>query len=387
MTRYQVQVPGEVRVGGGVRAELGEVLRAAGVRHPLIVADPVMVANGVVHELQSVLANTGQASAVFSDVRPDPTDVEVNHGVSVYRASAHDALVSVGGGSTIDTAKAIGVLIGNSGAIRDYKVPAVPPRIGPMHVAMPTTAGTGAEVTRFAVITDTEFGEKMLIAGAALLPHAALVDYELSRSMPQRVTADTGLDALTHAIEAYVSRRANAFSNALALEAMGTLWRMLPRVYADAQDREAREQMMSAATMAGMAFSNASVALVHGMSRPLGLAFHVAHGLSNAMLLPAVTRFSLPGAEEKYARCAVAMGIAPQHLSPRDAAHKLVSALEGCNGTMCVPTLAAHGVRREEYIAAISRMAQQALASGSPENNPRVPSQSEIEDIYRSLWA
>src|SRR4029077_15383849 len=173
--------------------------------------------------------------------------------------------------------------------------------------------GTGSEVTRFTVITDSARDEKMLIAGSTLLPSAAVLDYELTMSMPQRLTADTGTDSLTHAIEAYVSRKANRFSDTFALAAMKTIWAELPTAFREPDNRRAREAMMLAATLGGIAFSNASVALVHGMSRPIGAHFHVPHGLSNAMLLPLVTAFSAPAAEPRYAACARTMGVAPEH--------------------------------------------------------------------------
>ncbi len=169
-------------------------------------------------------------------------------------------------------------------------------------IAIPTTAGTGSECTRFTVITDTERDEKMLIAGLGALPLAAIVDYELTYSVPPRTTADTGVDSLTHALEAFVSRRANPFSDALAVSAMALIGQHIRTAYAEPRNAAAREGMMLGATQAGLAFSNASVALVHGMSRPIGAHFHVPHGLSNAMLLPAITRFSVGAAEAALCR-------------------------------------------------------------------------------------
>ena len=228
------------------------------------------------------------------------------------REGDYDSLVAIGGGSSIDTAKGMSVLYANGGRMRDYKVPNEIPQAGPPVVAIPTTAGTGSEVTRFTVITDTETDEKMLIAGLACCPAAAIVDYELTLTMPLRLTADTGIDSLTHAIEAYVSRRANPFADGLAKNAMGLIARNIRTACAEPDNRAAREAMMLGATTAGMAFSNASVALVHGMSRPIGAFFHVPHGLSNAMLLPEVTAFSAPAALDRYADCARAMGVADE---------------------------------------------------------------------------
>ena len=296
------------------------------------------------------------------------------------------ALVSLGGGSPIDTAKAIGMLAANGGRARDYKVPNDIPKKSPPHLAIPTTAGTGSEVSRFTVITDSETDEKMLIAGASLVPNAAIVDFELTMSMPARLTADTGTDSLTHAIEAHVSRKANVFADTFAFMAMKIIWAELPVAFREPGNRHARESMMLAATQAGMAFSNSSVALVHGMSRPIGAHFHVPHGLSNAMLLPAVTAFSVKAAESRYAECARMIGIADRSHSDAQAGSKLVNALFERNQELRVPSPKEYGIAEERYFSLIPTMAKQALASGSPQNNPRIPTAGEIESIYRQIW-
>jgi alcohol dehydrogenase class IV len=279
------------------------------------------------------------------------------------------------------------MLAANGGHPRDYKVPHPIPKSGPPHIAIPTTAGTGSEITRFTVITDSANDEKMLIANGSLIPSAAIVDYELTLTMPRRLTADTGTDSLTHAIEAYVSRKANPFTDNIALIAMKTIWAELPKAFHEPGNRSAREAMMLAATLAGIAFSNASVALVHGMSRPIGAIFHVPHGLSNAMLLPAITAFSIPAHQERYSDCARAMGIAAAGESNDMACGKLIEALYRRNEELEVPSPKKFGIDEQRYLEVIPRMAAQALASGSPQNNPRVPSAQEIEQLYREVWA
>jgi alcohol dehydrogenase class IV len=226
----------------------------------------------------------------------------------------------------------------------------------------------------------------MLCIGLAYLPLAALVDFELSLTKPMRLTADTGVDSLTHAIEAYVSRRANAFADSFALSAMSAIWANLPTACFDPQNRTAREAMMLAATQAGIAFSNSSVALVHGMSRPIGAKFHVPHGMSNAMLLPAVTEFSIPAAVERYAECARVMGMAPADAADDEAVGELIRNLHGLNRKLKVPTPAEFGIDHQAWEESLPSMVQQALASGSPANNPRVPSEDEIERLYREIW-
>lgn len=382
----EIRIPSVLRIGGGAFAEVSALLLKLGCRRPLIVTDPFMVQCGLAEKLHEQIHKAGLFCAIFSATVPDPTSTVVEHGVQVFLAGGHDSLVSLGGGSPIDTAKAMGMLARNGGKVRDYKSPNSPSLMGPLHLAIPTTAGTGSEVTRFTVITDVETEEKMLIAGDVLLPTAAVVDFELTLSMPARLTADTGIDSLTHAIEAFVSRRANPFADAFALSAMKTIWRELPVCVREPDNRRAREAMMLAATQAGIAFSNASVALVHGMSRPLGVHFHVPHGLSNAMLLPAVTAFSVSAAPERYALCARMMGLALESDTDQEAVEALVHGLKQRNAELDVPSPRQFGIDGESYLAVIPTMTAQALASGSPQNNPRIPNADDIESIYREQW-
>jgi alcohol dehydrogenase class IV len=382
----EVILPSTIKIGGGAITDASGILKRLQVRRPLIVTDAFMVRSGLAKSLNEQIEGAGITCAVFSETVPDPTTDAVARGVRAFTEGKHDALVSLGGGSPIDTAKAIGMLTANGGRARDYKVPNEIPKKGPPHLAIPTTAGTGSEVTRFTVITDSETDEKMLIAGAAVVPDAAIVDFELTMSMPARLTADTGTDSLTHAIEAHVSRRANAFADAFAMTAMKTIWAELPAAFHEPDNRHARERMMLAATQAGMAFSNASVALVHGMSRPIGAHFHVPHGLSNAMLLPAVTAFSVNAAENRYAECARTIGVADRMDSDAQAGKKLVDALFNRNQELEVPSPKKYGIDEERYFSLIPTMAKQALASGSPQNNPRIPAATEIEEIYRQIW-
>lgn len=218
------------------------------------------------------------------------------------------------------------------------------------------------------------------------MPFAALVDYELTMSLPPRVTADCGLDALTHAIEAYVSQKANQFSDTQALIAMEKIGKSIRQAYHNPKDESARADMMFGATLAGVAFSNASVALVHGMSRPIGAFFHVPHGLSNAMLLPAITEFSIPSAETRYAECARAIGVASTSDTNEIACKKLVNELRALNTELSVPTPSQYGMDKERYFELLATMAQQALDSGSPGNNPRVPSLEETVELYKTVW-
>lgn len=386
MTVAHIVTPRHLVIGGGSLAQAGDLLKRIGVTRALVVTDGFLSGNGTVARLTAVLAAAGVDHAVFADTVPDPTTEVVAAGVRRLADGGFDGLVALGGGSPIDTAKAMAVLHANGGRMRDYKVPNPIPKAGLPLLAIPTTAGTGSEVTRFTVITDTETDEKMLIAGPDLAPAAAIVDYELTLTKPFRLTADTGIDSLTHAIEAYVSRKANPFSDAMAREAMGLIAANVRTACTAPGDRAAREAMMLGATLAGLAFSSASVALVHGMSRPIGAHFHVPHGLSNAMLLPAVTAFSLPAAPARYADCARAMGVAGAGADDGAAGTALLDALRALNADLKVPTPREWGIETTRYGNLVRTMAKQALASGSPANNPRVPTEDEIVALYAEVF-
>lgn len=383
---HRIVLPRLMEVGAGASQQIVSVLHNLGCKRPLIVTDRMMVELGYVARISEILSKADIPSDCFADTLPEPTAASIRAGVDMVRAGSYDSIIALGGGSPIDSAKAIGILGKFGGEMRDYRFPRDVSEAGLPLIAIPTTAGTGSEATRFTIITDETSDEKMLCAGLGFMPVAALIDYELTLSLPPRVTADTGIDALTHAIEAYVSRKASLYSDAQALQAMRLLAPNLRAAYHEPGNRQAREAMMLGATLAGIAFSNASVALVHGMSRPIGAFFHVPHGLSNAMLLPAITAFSIPAAPERYADCARAMGVAAQTDSVEAANEKLLNELRAINQELQVPSPEQFGISRERFFSLRETMAKQALASGSPGNNPRVPSEAEIIDLYETVW-
>ena len=384
----QIVAPRLMLMGGGSVKKLGEVLTQLGLSRPLVVTDPFMVSSGLIEHALAPLRAAGMSPAIFSDTIPDPTDTVIEAGVAAMRAGRYDCLIGFGGGSPMDTAKAMAILAAAPAGthIREFKVPAAA-NVGALPIiCVPTTAGTGSEATRFTVITDTARDEKMLIAGLGALPLAAVVDHELTFGLPKRITADTGIDSLTHALEAFVSKRANPVADDYARSAMRLIAPNLRRVWADPQDAAAREAMMRGATLAGLAFSNSSVALVHGMSRPVGAHFHVPHGMSNAMLLPAVTAFGLEVGRARYAEAARVMGLATDQEGDQSACAKLVEELRALNRDLAVPTPAAYGIARAAWDGLLPTMAAQALASGSPGNNPRVPDADEIVALYRETY-
>jgi alcohol dehydrogenase class IV len=380
-----INLPRILRVGAGASEQLVATLDELNVTRPLLVTDPFMLECGYVGRLERQLTEGKLEYGLFADCVPDPTTDSVGAALAVYLQGGHDCVVALGGGSSIDTAKAVAVMAERDAPMRQYKVPYVISSGAPV-IAIPTTAGTGSEATRVAVISDTESQEKMLWMGLGLMPVAALVDFELTMSMPYRLTADTGIDSLCHALEAYVSRKANPFTDSVALTSMRTIALNIRSACEQPDNREARAAMMLAATQGGIAFANASVTLIHGMSRPIGAFYHVPHGLSNAMLLPEITAWSVEGAPQRYAHAARVMEMAAAADSDAQALAKLVDGLRQLNSDLSVPGPAAFGIDEKAWFDSMPVMAEQALDSGSPANNPRIPDVNQIVDLYERVW-
>lgn len=383
---HSILLPRIMEVGRDACNKLPTILNSLNIKKPLIITDNMMVKLGYVDRLNTILENASITADVFSDTVPEPTENSIKAGVYQVQHQDYDGLIALGGGSPIDSAKAIAILGKLGGSIRDYKFPRQVNESGLPIIAIPTTAGTGSEVTRFTIITDESNNEKLLCVGMGFMPVAAVIDYSLTLTVPARTTADTGIDAMTHAIEAYVSQKCNVYSDQQALSALRLIGANLQTAYHDGKNEGAREAMMLGSTLAGIAFSNSSVALVHGMSRPIGAFFHVPHGLSNAMLLPAITEFSISGSPKRYADCARALGVASTSDTDEQANANLIEYLKKLNDELRVPTLAQFGVQKHTFDALVDTMCEQAFASGSPGNNPRVPSLNEMNQLYKSLW-
>jgi alcohol dehydrogenase class IV len=381
------RIPETIICGGGSLASLAAQLGRLGTKRVLLVTDAFMVQSGLVARVEAELRKGGCDVGVFAGVQPDPSEQNVLDGLAQFRDRRADVVVALGGGSPIDCAKAIAILTVNPPPLRQYMGRHKIPRAGAPLIAIPTTAGTGSEVTKVAVITDTANDVKMMMLDAHLIPTVALVDYELTLTMPAALTAAVGVDTLTHGIEAYVSRLASPVTDPIALSCIAHVAQHLETAWREAGHRTAREGMMLAAMEGGMAFANSSVCLVHGMSRPLGALFHVPHGISNAMLLPAVTRFSLPGATARYATIARTMSWAANDTADEPAAHALLDGLEALNRRLQIPKLRDHPrMQEEKFFKLLEKMAADALASGSPQNNPVVPTAAQIVELYRAAW-
>ncbi len=380
-------VPSSILFGAGARFRLAQELRRLGVSRTLVVTDQRLRDAGTIADFETQLNEAGVAASIFCDVQPDPTDQNVAAGLERLRDSSAEAIVAIGGGSVIDAAKIIGVAATNPGPLSAFQGYHKIPTGGLALIAIPTTAGTGSEATKAAVITDTVRMVKMMILDVKILPRIAIVDYELSLTMPTGLTAHVGVDTLAHGMEAFVSKKANGMTDPLAMSCIQLTSRYLLTAQREPDNRRAREAMALAACQGGMAFSNSSVCLVHGMSRPIGAVFHLPHGLSNAVLLPAVTQFSIPGAPERYARVSREMGLCDSNATDEYAGQALVEGLERLNSELGIPRLRdAVGTAQGAFEPHLEKMAADALASGSPQNNPVVPTAEEIVELYRRAW-
>ena len=374
---FQIVLPGKTIAGKGALSRAG--LEKYGSR-PLIVTGKYTAKSPAVRELLKYAPD----GVVFDGITGEPTVDMINAGVAAYHDNSCDHVIGIGGGSALDSAKAIAAMSVLGGNIADYMGRGIDGEFPPM-ILVPTTAGTGSEATKFTIITDTEKDVKMLLKGDKLLPELAVLDYSYTISSPKSVTAATGMDALTHAIESYTSRRANPITDTFALSALKRIFANLPTAYNEPENEAAREQMLIAAYEAGVCINNASVTIVHGMSRPIGALFHVPHGISNAMLDIKCLGFAAQGAPGKFAEAARAVGASDKQ-DDTAAAQDFLAALEKLCRAVEIPTLAEYGIDRERFFAAMDKMADDALASGSPANTIREVTKQDILDIYASLW-
>ena len=380
-------IPPVLITGSGSSEKVGEEIRKLGLKKGLVVTDEVISKLGLLESIKEVLSENKIEFAVYDKISAEPTVDFVTEGLSAYKENECEFLLAVGGGSALDTAKAIAVMVTNKGTIEDYKGLNNIPEKGVPLIAIPTTAGTGSEVTVYTIITDTKTDVKMLIGSPFVMPQVAIVDPLLTLSCPRGLTAAVGIDALTHAIEAYVSVKAQPMSDIFCLSAIELISDNLRQAWANGNNVEAREKTMLGALQAGIAFSNSSVALVHGMSRPIGAYFHVAHGASNAALLGVVTEFSLIGNPARYAHVAEAMGENTEGLNDLEAAELAAQSINNLIEDIKIPSLKELGVDEGKLDQLAPKMAEDAIASGSPGNNPRQATKEEIIELYKIAYS
>ena len=357
-------------------------------QHVLIISDPFVVSSGMITYLTARLDRASIHYDLFTDVVPDPPVEKVVAGVAAVMKTKPSCLIGVGGGSAIDTAKAIKKFAGQFD--ENY---------APHLIAIPTTSGTGSEVTRFAVISNPAEGRKYPLVDEELLPDEAILDEVLVKSVPASVTADTGMDVMTHAIEAYVSTENNEFSGALAEKAVEITGQFLIRSYSSCDDTHARRKMHIASCLAGLAFNSASLGLNHGMAHQLGARFHIPHGRANAILLPYIIEFNsgvtligrsqkeYPSCVRKYCNLARILGVS--NMNEVTTIRALISYLHFLNAEMGIPAKVSDACPRlteTEYLAALDDMATAALADSCTSTNPRTPSKEEVMEIYKKIW-
>lgn len=377
-------IPNHTVVGTNVLGEAAPLLKKMGNKAFIVTGRHVAVSD-MMKQLTALLDENGIDCVIFDGITGEPTDTMIEKGVEMLKSSGCDFIIGIGGGSPLDSAKAIAAMAVNEGSIADYNGKEITGEILPL-AAIPTTAGTGSEATKFTVITDSEKGIKMLLKGDVLVPKLAIVDSSFTVGAPKSVTSATGLDALTHAVEAYTSRKAFSMTDTLAVSAVKRIMKYLPIAYKEPDNSLAREQMSIAALEAGICINNSSVTIVHGMSRPIGALFHVPHGMLNAMLLKECLSFAVSGAYEKFANLGRETGVASDSDSDETAAEKFIDSLQNICDVCEIPTLEQYGIDRDEYYSKISKMATDAVASGSPANTVKEVTVDDCIEIYKKLY-
>lgn len=382
----EFRMPKSVLYGRNSLEKLGEQSKKLGKR-AFIVTDTIMEKLGYVEKCIKQLNKKSITVSTYNKVDAEPTNIHVLEALSLCKEEKCDFIIGIGGGSCIDAAKAVAVLYTNGGEVEDYVQKDIEIENNPLPlIAIPTTSGTGSEVTSVAVITNKKTDVKMMLKHPSFIPKVAIIDPVLTSSLPPQITAATGIDALCHAIEAYISKVSQPLTDVLALSAIESIMKYLRIAYEDGRNMEAREAMMIASLQAGIAFSNASVTLVHGMSRPVGALFHVPHGISNAILLPTVLEFTKTSAMKRLAKIGRSLNKDLYSNSDEEVADYTLGEIKKLCFDLRIPNLKEYGIDEIEFENAISKMASDAIESGSPANNPRVPSYDEIKELYRECF-
>ena len=348
-----------------------------------VVFDSFLASSGMAEQIQGILKEAGLESVIFGGAEPNPKDTNVEAGMEVFRANGCDSIISLGGGSSHDCAKAIGLIAANGGKISDFE--GIDKSCNPMCplIAINTTAGTASEITRFCIITDTSRHVKMAIVDWRVTPQIAINDPKLMVGMPPSLTAATGMDALTHAVEAYVSTAANPLTDGAALDAIRMISHYLPKAVANGQYMKARDRMAYAQYLAGIAFNNASLGYVHAMAHQLGGFYNLPHGVCNAILLPHVEEFNIIANTNRFGDIARAMGEKVDQLSPTDAAYRAIEAIRRLSRQVGIPeNLRSLGVKEEDF----EIMAENAMKDVCQLTNPRRATKEQIIGIFRSAY-
>lgn len=369
--------------GEGSVQEVGELALTLKTKKIMIVTDEFLASSGMAARVQGIFTAAGIESCIFAGAEPNPTDRNVHAGLEAFNENGCDSIVSLGGGSSHDCAKGIGLVASNGGKIQDYEgVDKSSNEMLPL-MAINTTAGTASEITRFCIITDTERKVKMAIVDWRVTPRIAINDPELMVGMPPSLTAATGMDALTHAIEAYVSTNANPLTDTAALKAINIITHYLPKAVANGEYMKARDNMAYAQYLAGIAFNNASLGYVHAMAHQLGGYYNLPHGVCNAILLPHVESFNLIGNLARFKDIAQAMGEQVRGLSVDDAAKKAITAIERLSRQVGIPAdLKSLGVDPKDF----EIMAKNAKLDVCQASNPRKATLEQVIEIFQRAY-
>ena len=379
---FTVTQPTRIQFGAGTVKDLGKTVKDFNGTNVLLVVDPGLVKAGLLSKITAPLKKAKIPFTVYDKIDPEPGLKLADKGCKIAKKAGCNCVVGAGGGSAMDVAKAIAILITNGGKAVDYLGLGLIKKAGVPKIMIPTSAGTGAEVTFTAVFINEKTGSKGGMNGDPLYPDAAILDPELTISLPPHVTAFTGIDALTHALEAYTSTQAHAISEMYSLEAIDLIARNLPAAYANGGNLEARSAMLMGSLLGGKALATAGVGLVHAMAYPMGGMFGIPHGLANAVLLPYVVEYNLIGNMKKFAILAEVLGQDTEDLPLRDAANLCVQALYNLNEDVGIPATLAD---LEIPFESIPKMAKIALTVTRPvENNPRQPTLNEVISIYEA---
>ncbi|WP_321328088.1 iron-containing alcohol dehydrogenase [uncultured Ilyobacter sp.] len=377
---YSYFIPTVNLMGRGAVSNVGKQAKILNGSKALLITDEILVKIGVAEKIISLLKESGVETSVYDKVNPNPTVKNVNDALSVYQNEECDIIIALGGGSSIDCAKGVGILATNGGSISDYEGVDKSDNPMPPFITINTTAGTGSEMTRFTIITNTDTSVKMAIVDWHVTPTVSINDPELMISMPDSLTAATGMDALTHAIEAYVSTIATPVTDSAAIKAIELISKYLRPAVANGENLEAREMMAYAAFLAGMAFNNASLGNVHAMAHQLGGFYNLPHGVCNAILLPQVQEFNLIAYPERFVDIARALGESIEGISTMEAAAKAISAIKRLSQDVGIPSgLRELGVKEEDF----STLADNTLKDVCIATNPRKSSKNQIIQLFR----
>ena len=377
---YTYLNPKVALMGAGCVKEIGRHAKDFGATKALIVSGKSRHGEELARDIYYILEDAGLEATIFAGADPNPTDTSVMEGADIYRKEDCNMIIAVGGGSPMDCAKAVGIIVYNGGMINDYEgVGKVKKGIPPL-ITVNTTAGTASEMTSFTIITDTDRHIKMAIVDPRITPDVAVNDPELMVSMPPALTASTGMDALTHAVEAYVSTMATPTTDAAAIKAIELISKYLPEAVAHGEDVRTRDMMAHAEYLAGIAFNNASLGYVHSMAHQLGGFYNLPHGVCNAILLPYVEMYNKQVCPERFSDIAKAMGEKVEGLSPDKAADKAIDAIKKLASDIGIPSgLKELGAREED----LELLAENAMQDICRLTNPRELSKEDIVEIYR----